>query len=715
MPQPLFLHIRARGRGSTHVLELSSDSIRIGRGNLCEVRLDDPSLAEVECFLRRRAETWHVQPLSPKGRISIDGRPVTHLRAVAMSVPIRVGDATLVLRDTATVAPAFGAFDVPIAAGPPLVFGSGELREDDRLGDRLYVPSRSVLDRTAPAIPATQPSPFVEVTPPRPRQAARERSWESRWRAAGRTLKLRGQAGGALRHESRPLTAKLTEGPATVPFAPREARVEPVATDEADQAEPDGRGAVDVGLVAPEPTPEILLREATEVEPPGEPASVAPVHEPEPPNRRDQAAPRATREEEADRSSLAARRMPAFDEEWPSVRSILQAHQERCGEPSPRAAMKSRPTPTDARLPAHWSPPGWLVALPMAGAILVAGALGIFLGSTWGEDDRQAGLLADRILRANGAGKTVIGEEEVNPDGSWWRTTGGHLAIRAAALGSMRGESSREETTRFLLQSARAAAPLEAATRMARAELSAGDSPLAALGLSRDTVALALTARTLAREGKTQAALAAYRSALELVARSDVGRGRTPAFLDEPNAKRFALPFEALVSSVIGEMAAQPGWTYETWSGALPEHGLVLLAAYRVLSDRRASESEAVLNRLIESPAAPASGSQALHAVARAEGLAIKGRWEDASTLYAEAIAAMPDEVVRRTWHLNRGVILARNGAVDQATDAMALARAGRGDDEIGRKVSQTRSREGIGRAPATAARTSPAQTLHTN
>ena len=76
------------------------------------MRLDDPSLDEVEFFLRPRGETWHVQPLSPKGRMSIDGRPVLHLRALAMNVPLRaLGEATLVLhRDTAAdLSPTFGA------------------------------------------------------------------------------------------------------------------------------------------------------------------------------------------------------------------------------------------------------------------------------------------------------------------------------------------------------------------------------------------------------------------------------------------------------------------------------------------------------------------------------------------------------------------------------------------------------------------------------
>ena len=729
MPQPLFLHIRTRGRDATRVVELSCDSIRIGRGSLCEVRIDDPSLAEVECFLRRRGETWHIQPLSPKGRMSIDGRPVLHLRAVAMNVPLRIGDATLVLRDAPLIMPAFGAIEVPPAGDPPMSVRGDELRDEERLGDRLYEPTRTVRSRHSPSIAIPQAPPQGDAPLTRARQASPARTWESRWRAVGRSLKLRTQAAPGLDLGTRSFDAPGE--PATLPFTPRlmhsETRVDDSSLDERDPIEPDGCRDAEICWSIPGATPAAILHESIKFgsfdapSPISLSAVIDPLHLASPDEGREtQPAPKPNAASRAEGSALTGRPADPGEHEWPSVRSILHAHETRRSDALPnRPSLKPRPTPTQETMPAHWSPASWLVALPMAGAIVVLGAVGIFLGATWGEDDRQAGLLADRLLRASSSERTPIAEEDVNPDGSWWRTTGSHLAIRAVALGSTRGEPSREETTRFLLQSARVAAPLEPATRIARAELSANDggaeSPLAALGLSRDTVALAVTARTLAREGKTRAALVAYRSALDLAARAAVGRGRVQTFLDEPNAKRFSLPFEGLIAGVIREMAAQPGWTYETWSASLPEHGVVLLAAYRVLSERGASESEAALNRLVECRAISSAGSQPLHSVARAEGLVIKGRWEDAASIYAQAITAMPDEAVRRTWHLNRGLILARNGAVDPAEDAMASARAGRGDDEIGRKIAPAMSREGIGRAPATAYRTLPSQRFRGN
>ena len=152
--------------------------------------------------------------------------------------------------------------------------------------------------------------------------------------------------------------------------------------------------------------------------------------------------------------------------------------------PDPRRTLK---------LPAHWSfPPAWLVVLPMAAAIVGGWGSRPLPGRELGRETFLGlGDLADP--RSRSAADTAIAEEDVDPDGTGWRTTGGHLALRAVALGSTRAGASREESARFLLDSARKAAPLEPASRIARADLAANDraggSPLAALGLSRDTVA----------------------------------------------------------------------------------------------------------------------------------------------------------------------------------------------------------------------------------
>ena len=80
MPDTTFLHIQSRDDAPARVLELVENSIRVGRGPMCEVRLREPGLADVQCLLRRRGTTWHVLPVGPSGRLSIDGMPVESSR-----------------------------------------------------------------------------------------------------------------------------------------------------------------------------------------------------------------------------------------------------------------------------------------------------------------------------------------------------------------------------------------------------------------------------------------------------------------------------------------------------------------------------------------------------------------------------------------------------------------------------------------------------------
>ena len=89
-----------RGETTARVLDLSGPSVRVGRGPRCEVRLNESALADVQCLLRRRGQSWQVQPVGPPGRLSIEGRAVEHARPLPLGVPLLVGDTWL------TIAPA---------------------------------------------------------------------------------------------------------------------------------------------------------------------------------------------------------------------------------------------------------------------------------------------------------------------------------------------------------------------------------------------------------------------------------------------------------------------------------------------------------------------------------------------------------------------------------------------------------------------------------
>lgn len=805
-----FLQIRTRGRVSPRILPLSGQTVRIGRGSLCEARVDDPALADVECFLRLTGETWHLQPLSRSGRVAIDGRPVDHLRAVATNVPIRVGEATLTLRDRAEADSPFRPIEVPPAAGPGSSARVVVARDDsdDRLSDRPYFtpkpkaqdapasnsgvarkhrsfvepvrdvtsgPSRTNSETTTAGLKTAAIDGSLDRKTTEPVVATRrptpaERMWQARWKAVGRALRSSGEP-------------QVVEEPSIVPFVRTVSEPEPAfepvqgtpdvgemprildesvspASAEVSHAFPvvESSPAIeDITASVPDPTPISVVQATVQIETSEvhwaiadsitEPVAVSfasvdapagddlrsrtevadlgtPTAQPDPPPSVDppllSAAPRKPRPSRpapprpsprVERPVAPRPSEPVDDPEWPSVQSLLSVPRPEPVRRVPRA-KKNRPQPalTTPRSPSGWSIPTWL-ALPACILIVgLVGSAGVFFALQWGDDGREAGLLADRLLAPGGP--RAIAENDVNPDATWWKTTSGHLATKAAALGATKGSREREESSRFLLDAARVSAPLEPSTRLARAEFASrgrDSDSLPALGLSRDASSLALTARVLAKDGKNEPALTAYRSALALASQGGDARGGIPPFVDTPEAHRFALPSETLILEIVREMAGQPGWKYETWSTALPDHGLVLLATYRVLREKGDPEAESSLNRLVESPETPTSGSIGLHVAAKAEGMALKQRAEDGADLYSEAITLAGDDATRRAWHLNRALILARSGDRVKAHDAMMAARAGRGDDVIGRRVAESLKQEGLDKAIPTAAVPSPA------
>jgi hypothetical protein len=83
MTDTTYLQIQGGDDDAMRVVALPGAAIRVGRGAVCEVRLSDPDLAEVQCLLRRRGETWHVQPIGPAGLVSIEGSVVEGLRSAS--------------------------------------------------------------------------------------------------------------------------------------------------------------------------------------------------------------------------------------------------------------------------------------------------------------------------------------------------------------------------------------------------------------------------------------------------------------------------------------------------------------------------------------------------------------------------------------------------------------------------------------------------------
>ncbi|HEX8198942.1 MAG TPA: tetratricopeptide repeat protein [Isosphaeraceae bacterium] len=406
---------------------------------------------------------------------------------------------------------------------------------------------------------------------------------------------------------------------------------------------------------------------------------------------------------------------PGIDTEWPSARAILAASR----RPRPAAARPARagaasrtggralPVPTVAREPSHWVVPGLVWLWPVAVAAALAGGLaGLWLCGLWARDDRIAGGLADRLLRPGPPGEFPPAEE-LGPEPTWWTSTAEHMVLRAAAAQANEADPGRAERVEFLLQRARHAAPVQPGARFALARLEAGRGgdarPGPDPGLSRDVVTLAWAGRRWREAGRMDEALAAYREALEMACRCDLARLDPPAFKEDLQIRRYALPLEDLIGPIVRDMADHGDWAFDTWSRALPPLAVAPLVAARVLRERGSPDADRALEQAIAAAQAPLPPGcpEAVHLAAGAEALALLGRWEEAEVAYRRAVARMPLDPIRRSWWANLADLYARLGDAERTQVAREAAKGPDPGEEITRRVIDAQLHDGVAAAGA--------------
>ncbi|HMB06398.1 MAG TPA: hypothetical protein VKP69_22025 [Isosphaeraceae bacterium] len=390
-------------------------------------------------------------------------------------------------------------------------------------------------------------------------------------------------------------------------------------------------------------------------------------------------------------------RAPAATRDWPTAREILEAQRARRVAPaSPQpAASRARPqpVPTVAQDPACWSVPlgiGWPLALAISVGL---GGLVLALALIWSRDDQAAGLVANHLARGKAKGKPL--PETVVPPShpSWWNTTSGNLARWALERDRAAREPGQAEEVRALLEAATRVSPVDAGARFALAQpgrREEGAVPLPrSLDLSRDVVALAWSGRQLLAAGKDGAALKAYRAALELASRAAPSRLAPPAFLDDAQARRYALPSEDLIGGVVRDLAERPDWRFADWCEALPRFGVAPLVAARLLRDRSSPDSETALDAVLATADAPPPEGVpvAVHLAALGEALALKSRWSEAEQRYRQAIDRMPDDRVRRSWYFNLADLALRLDDEPKRLKALEAAKGADPKDEISQRA----------------------------
>jgi tetratricopeptide (TPR) repeat protein len=381
----------------------------------------------------------------------------------------------------------------------------------------------------------------------------------------------------------------------------------------------------------------------------------------------------------------------------PTAREILSANHVARTEvasvrPSPGRQVGTKPLPTTCRKPDYWTIPLWLGGLPVLVVALVWGMAEIALAWGWSIESKHAGVIANRLARG-GTKVEPLPEGVTPPEPKWWKTTPGHLTLwgldrdRTAASDPVAAEAVHE-----FLSAAAQASPLQPLVKFARARPSGGaNDPGSSVALSRDVVALAWTGHQLLSAGKKEAALKAYRAALEMAAKADLSRLAAPAFNDDSQVRRYALPAEELIGPIVRDMAESDSWTYAEWSQALPPIAVVPLAAARVLRERSSPDAEAALDAILDQPDAttPAGASIAVQLAAQAEALALKGRWDEAEKLYGRAIDRLPEGVFRRSWWMNLAEIALRRNDDANRQKALEAAKGNDPSDAIARRAAE--------------------------
>ena len=330
------------------------------------------------------------------------------------------------------------------------------------------------------------------------------------------------------------------------------------------------------------------------------------------------------------------------------------------------------------------------------------GVAGVVATWHWTIDGYNAGIVAARLTREE-PGRTPLPKGVGPGEPSWWRSNAGRVLAWSAYLDRTASDPGTTEEARSLFNRAAQASPLHPTVRYALARGLPGGTaapPLsAALGQTRDVQTLTWAARQLFAAGKKEPALRAYGAALAMAAHSDIGRLSPPTFLDDPQVRRYGLPTEDLIASVIREMADRTDWTYRDWADAVPRQSVAALAVARVLRARHSPDADAALEVAVaeaESPPIATGREAALLLAVQAETSAMRSRWPEAEEQYRRAIEMTPDERTRRSWWMNIADLSLRQNEEPKRLKALELAKSSDPKDEITQRAVELQKASGV-------------------
>ena len=141
---------------------------------------------------------------------------------------------------------------------------------------------------------------------------------------------------------------------------------------------------------------------------------------------------------------------------------------------------------------------------------------------------------------------------------------------------------------------------------------------------------------------------------------------------------------------IVVDLVLQNTWTFEAWSRVLPENPIVLFATARLLREKGRSEAETILDRILNEQAIAESPELAspVALAARAEAFALGSHWKEADRLYRQAIDAIDDPIIARSWWFNLADISYRSDDEIDRQAALRAALAVVSSDDITRRAT---------------------------
>ncbi len=401
---------------------------------------------------------------------------------------------------------------------------------------------------------------------------------------------------------------------------------------------------------------------------------------------------------------------PKTGPDLPSAKDILAAVSMRPSTLSRKPSTRmneDQGKPTERRQPDQWFPHLWLVWPPTALLVMVMGIVGSLLSLRWSSNSFNASVVSQRLLtRSENPGREKqLPESVVPPESSWWKTTPLHLAEWGIHLGRTRTDDDRTDEARELVEAAVRISPINPMARLARVQLASKSSELTSraldLGLSRDAVSLAWSARALRHAGKKESAIRVYRQALRIACDNNLAPASKPTFNDEPNVRRYFLPGETTARAIVHELIANADWTFQDWSEALPKNTVAILVAARLLREHERPEAQALLKQILnqQQEIGSTGAERAVQTAMIAEAHALLSQWREAEQQYHQAIDRISDLTIKRSWWFNlASVALQFNDEAQRKVALEAVLEAPTSDDISRRALELQRASEPLGR-----------------